>query len=151
MGRFDRASKISWALLPDAFRRIWLELALDREGSGRSDSIGYVLVAPLTEDGRIDVELWRQFHEFCGVIRLRPMQPDDVGHLVHKPEGLWAFRYDVTGGQGGETAYCIGSDRFVTGGYASICDDAGLHMFAVASIEPIREPLTEPEVASIRG
>jgi len=137
MRNLDRAAKISWALLPANFRRVWLELALDKRGYEQSGSIGYILVVPLREDDRIDVALWRQYHEFCGVIRLRPKQPDDVGHLVRKPEGIWAFRYDVTGGPGDETAYNIVSDHFVTGGHTSICDDTGLHLYEVASIEPI--------------
>jgi hypothetical protein len=137
MRPLHQATKISWALLPEAFRRIWLELQVDSGRTKRGASIGYILVAPLTENGRIDIDLWRQFHEFCGVIRLRPKQPDDVGHLVRQPDGMWAFRYDVTGEQRGERAYCILSERFVAGGHVSISDDAGLHLFHVAAIEPI--------------
>lgn len=137
MANLDQVAKISWALLPDSFRRIWLEPAPEKSDSERSGSVGYVLVAPLAEDGSIDVDLWHQFHEFCGVIRFRPQESDDVGHLVRKSGGTWAFRYDVTGKPDDEPAYYIGSERFVTGDYTPIHDDSGLHVFQVALIEPI--------------
>jgi hypothetical protein len=137
MGPLDQPAKISWALLPEAFRRVWLELALDKCGAERCGSIGYVLVAPLAEDGSIDIDLWRQFHEFCGVVRFRPLESDDVGHLVRTSGGTWAFRYDVTGKPADEPAYHLGSERLVAGDYAFIHDDQGPHIFQVASVEPL--------------
>ena len=53
------------------------------------------------------------------------------------PEGIWAFLFQDTGGPDDEAGYCFGSDSFLVGGSASICDDTGLHMFHVATVEPV--------------
>jgi hypothetical protein len=137
MDSLDKVEKFSWALLPKSFKRVRLLLARDQGHPEPSASVGYVLVAPLTEDGWIDTGLWRQYHEFCSVIRFRPGMPNDVGHIFRNRDGSWAFRYDVTGNSAGEIANYLCSERFLTGRKASILDDSGLHMFEVASIEPI--------------
>ena len=87
--------------------------------------------------GRIDTELWHQHHEFCRVVRFRPAETDEVGHLVRKPGGAWAFRYDIRGDQEEETGYHFSSDRFMLGDYVSVREDDGLHTFQVASVEPL--------------
>jgi len=137
MGKLDESVRSSWALLPWSFRRIRLELALDRCPEDRTGAIGYVLVAPLTGDGRIDADLWLEYRAFCGVISFHAEEPNDVGHLFRAPRGTWAFRYNVTGKPTSEPTFHLGSDRFVIGDYASIRDEKGQHVFQVASIEPI--------------
>lgn len=140
MGKLDHTTKISWALLPEAFRRIWLESVLGRSDARRGRSIGYLFVAPLAEDGSIDIDLWRQYHDFCGVIRFRAEECDEVGHLFRTPGGIWAFRYDVTGKPAAMPTYHLGSERFVAGYYASIHEEKGSDIFQVAAIEPISWP-----------
>jgi len=137
MGNLDQVEKFSWALLPESFKRVQLVSAGNKGHPEPSASIGYILVAPLTEDGRIDGDLWRQYHEFCGMIRLRPGASNDVGHIFRNRDGTWTFRYDVTGNSTGESANYLCSERFLTGLGASILDDGGLHTFLVTSIEPI--------------
>jgi hypothetical protein len=137
MGKLDRCAKSSWALLPWSFRRIRLELVLDTCSTDRSRAIGYLLVAPLTQDGRIDALLWREYREFCGVICIYAEGPSDVGHLLRTARGTWAFRYDVTRKPAKVPTFHLGSDRFVIGDYASIRDDCGQSLFRVAAIEPM--------------
>jgi len=133
----DHPEKLDWAKLPPAFRRIRLELAREKGHPTGSALIGYTFVAPLDADGRIDPNLWHQYHDFCRVVRFRPDEADDIGHLVRKPGGAWAFRYDVGGDQADETGYHFSSDQFIIGDYVSVREDDGLHTFQVASVEPV--------------
>ena len=133
----DHPEKLDWAKLPPAFRRIRLELAREKGHPTGSALIGYTFVAPLDADGRIDPNLWHQYHDFCRVVRFRPDEADDIGHLVRKPGGAWAFRYDVGGDQADETGYHFSSDQFIIGDYVSVREEDGLHTFQVASVEPV--------------
>jgi hypothetical protein len=137
MKHVDQHSKLDWTKLPQAFRRIRLELAREKSHPEGSSKIGYKFVAPLDASGRIDPNLWHQYHDFCRVVRFRPDEADDVGHLVRKPGGAWAFRYDVGGEQADETGYHFSTDRFMIGDYVSVREDDGLHTFQVASVEPV--------------
>lgn len=136
-GSAEQTANLGRIFLPEPFRRIWLELALEARGSERNGSVGYVLVAPLTEDGGIDLDLWRRHHDACGVIRFRPREPDDVGHLVRTTGDTWAFRFDVTRKSSVEPAYHLGPERLAPGGYVFIHDDTGPRIFRVASIESV--------------
>lgn len=137
MGHILEGAKLTWAKLPASFRRIRLELAREKEHPEGSASIGYTLVAPLDADQRIDLDLWRQYHEFCRVTRFRPSEADNIGHLVRKPGGAWAFRYDGVGDHAVETGYHFGEEHFVIGEYVSINDGEKMHTFQVASVEPL--------------
>ena len=55
---------------------------------------GYVVVAPLDKDGKLDLELWRANKETCTVDRFSP-DPDEKadGWLSHRGSH-WYFRYD---------------------------------------------------------
>ncbi len=128
---------LAGADLPPNFRRIRLELAREKSHPEGSPAIGYLFAAPLSADGRIDADLWHRYHGYCRVVRFRPDAPDKIGHLVRKPGGNWAFRYDVHGGEGEETGYHFGSEQFVPGEYVSIREADGLHAFRVVSVEPV--------------
>jgi len=137
MIHLDQITKLEWAKLPSSFRRIRLELAREKGYPQGSALIGYTLVAPLNANGQIDADLWHKYHQFCRVVRFRPDEADDVGHLIRKPGGSWAFRYDIKGDQEEETGYHFSSDRFTLGDYVSVREDDGLHTFQVASVESV--------------
>ncbi|MCI0466034.1 MAG: hypothetical protein L0Y57_03370 [Beijerinckiaceae bacterium] len=137
MKNLDQAAKLVWAKLPSSFRRIRLELAREKRHPQGSALIGYTFVAPLDANGRIDADLWHKYHEFCRVVRFRPDEADNTGHLIRKPGGSWAFRYDIKGEQEEEAGYHFSSDRFILGDYVSVREDDGLHTFQVASVEPV--------------
>jgi hypothetical protein len=137
MKHLDQPTQLDWSKLPSSFRRIRLELAREKGHPQGSAAIGYTLVAPLDGTGRIDTGLWQQYQEFCRVVRFRPGEEDEIGHLVRKQGGAFAFRYDVRGAQEDETGYHFSSDRFMLGDYVSVREDDGLHTFQVASVEPL--------------
>lgn len=120
--------------LPACFRQIRLELAREPGHPEGEAHIAYVIVAPLSPDDRIDAEQWKKHRDACRVARQRPQQPDSLGHLVHRPGGSWAFKYDDVDHLPDEAGYHFGDERFVQGEYVSIREDGGMHTFRVVSV-----------------
>lgn len=77
--------------LPSHFRQIRLELARESGHPEGDASVGYILVAPLDEVGKIDPMLWRTHGEACRVVRTRPREEDMRGHLAYQKGGSWHF------------------------------------------------------------
>lgn len=82
--------------LPQQFRQIRLELAREPGHPEGDSGIGYIVIAPLVPDGRIDHASWKEHREACRVTRLRPDGNEDVGHLVHRPGGKSLVQIFVT-------------------------------------------------------
>jgi hypothetical protein len=122
--------------LPRAFRRIRLELAREPGHPEGSRRFGYVFVAPLDQEGRIDAALWKAHRDHCRVVRIRP-DDQDVGHLIRQRNGDWAFHYDVDGDEPDEPGYRFGDERFVLGEYVSVRENEDMHTFRVSSVEHI--------------
>ena len=131
------AAKHPHPVLPRSFRRIRLELAREPGHPAGSAQIGYEFVAPLTAEDHIDAEAWKQHRAYCGVVRFRPGEEHEHGHLIRRPGGSWAFHYDVSGDEDDEAGYRFDAERFVVGEYVSIREDDGLHTFRVISVEPL--------------
>ncbi|NVN88002.1 MAG: hypothetical protein HXX15_18135 [Rhodopseudomonas sp.] len=129
-----RASPILNTSLPSRFRQIRLELAREPGHPDGESAIAYVIVAPLSEDDRIDAEMWKKHREACRVARLRPDQDDSLGHLMHRPGGSWAFQYDLAGDTPDEAGYHFADERFVQGEYVSINEEGTMHTFRVMSV-----------------
>ncbi len=123
--------------LPHGFRQIRLELAREKGHPEGARNFGYSFVAPLKEDGHIDAELWHKHREACRVVRFRPDEADDTGHLVRRPGGSWAFRYDIHGDEDDEAGYRFGEERFEVGEYVSIREDDETHTYRIISVEPL--------------
>lgn len=117
-------------------RKIRLELARDREHPEGSRAHGYEFVAPLDDNGRIDAETWHRERARCRVRRFAPGEPDEVGHLIRKPGGSWAFHYDVHGDDDDdESGYRFADHLFRIGEYVSIKEhDDKLRAFRVVSV-----------------
>ena len=122
------------AKAPTKFRRIRLELAREPGHPLGSGAFGYDLVAPLTADAQIDVDGWRQDRARCRVVRIRPGEDHVIGHLIRRPGGSWAFRYD---GEGDEVGLHFGDERFVAGEYVALRIDDEEHTFRVVTAEPL--------------
>jgi hypothetical protein len=120
-------------------KRIRLELARDHEFPDGSAERGYEFAAPLDRKGRIDAGSWRKVRERCRVKRFWPGEKTEVGHLVHKPGGSWAFHYDVHGDpDDDESGYRFGQHAFAPGEYVSIKEHGGrLRTFRVVSVRDL--------------
>ena len=119
------------------FRKIRLELARDHEFPDGSRHHGYEFVAPLDANDRIDAGEWSKERARCRVRRFWEGADDEIGHVVRKPGGNWAFHYDINGDEDDdETGYRLGDHRFRIGEYISVRDhdDDRLRTFRVVSV-----------------
>lgn len=123
--------------LPHDFRKVRMELAREKgHPEGLRDS-GYSFVAPIDASGRIEATLWAKHRDACRVVKFRPDEADEVGHLVRRPGGSWAFRYDISGTDDDEAGYRFGDERFEVGEYISVHEDDEMHTYRVVSVEPV--------------
>lgn len=105
---------------------IRLELARDPEHPSGSDRHGYEFLAPLGDDGHIDLEEYRKRRAECRVWRFWNGEDDEYGHLVHTRGGNWAFHYDDEGDpESDEAGFRFGAHRFAVGEYVSIREPEG--------------------------
>jgi hypothetical protein len=118
--------------------KIRLELARTHEHPGGASGIGYEFAAPLTDGGKIDPKLWEKNREHCRVVRFRPGEDDDIGHLVRKPGGSWAFHYDIhSDEEDDESGYRFGDHQFRVGEYVSVREDDELMPYQVKRVMPV--------------
>lgn len=123
--------------LPISFRQIHLELAREREHPEGATDVGYIIVAPLDRNGRIDAALWKEYRDACRVTRLRPDQTDEIGQLVHRPGGSWAIHYGSSAELPDETGYHFQQERFTPGEYVSIREGETMRTYRVSSVSPL--------------
>ena len=108
-------------------RHVRMELARDHDFPNGSSAHGYELVAPLDDNGHIVAEAWRLTRERCRVKRFWGRETSDVGHIVHKPGGAWAFHYDIHGDpEHDETGFKLERHTFAPGEYVSIKEQDGV-------------------------
>jgi len=119
--------------------KIRLELARDHDFPDGSRDRGYEFTAPLADDAKISDSDWKAERERCRVRRFWSVEPDEVGHLIRKPGGSWAFHYDLLGDpDDDEAGYRFGDHRFVPGEYVSIKEhDDVLRTFKVTMVKPV--------------
>ena len=108
-------------------RHVRLELARDHDFPSGSRARGYEFVAPIDNDGHLVAAAWHLTRDRCRVRRFWPHEPSEVGHLVHKPGGAWAFHYDIHGDPDhDETGFHLDTHKFVPGEYVSIKEQDGM-------------------------
>lgn len=120
--------------------RVRLEVARSHEFPNGSHLHGYEFTAPLDEKGFISAQGWKENRNKCRVVRFWGDHSHELGHLVRKPGGSWAFHYDIHGDPDDEDAgYRFGNHAFKPGEYVSIKDhdDDELHTFKVMTIAPV--------------
>ncbi|MEZ5841849.1 MAG: hypothetical protein R3D02_16005 [Hyphomicrobiales bacterium] len=123
-------------MVENVLKKVRLNMARTREFPAGSALHGYEFIAPLDETGHIDAEGWRKQRDKCRVRRFWGSEEDEVGHLVHKPGGSWAFHYDIDGDDDDEAGYKFGAHAFAPGEYVSIRDEDGeLIPFVVVLVE----------------
>jgi len=117
-------------------KRVRLALARDHEHPAGSRDHGYDFIAPIGDDGHIDAGEWKKHRDRCRVKRFAPGEADEVGHVIHKPGGAWAFHYDIRGDAShDETGYRLDRHVFRPGEYVSIKEHDGvLRTFIVQAV-----------------
>jgi hypothetical protein len=115
--------------------RVRLELARTQDHPEGARDVGYEFTAPLDASGHIDHDQWLKARSLCRVRRFRPDQDDEVGHLVRKPGGSWAFHYDVHGNpDDDESGYRLGQHLFKKDEYISIREDDEFMPYKIVSV-----------------
>jgi len=120
-----------------ALKRIKLELARNADFPQGSAHHGYDFVAPLSDDGHLDLEDWKRQRSQCTVRRFWSGADDEHGHLVHHGGHSWAFQYDDTELDDEEPIFRFDRHRFIDGEYVSITEhDEVQRTFRIAEVVP---------------
>jgi len=120
-------------------KKVLMELARDHDFPRGSREHGYELVAPLDTENKLDPNLWKKEREHCRVRRFWGDEGDELGHLVRKPGGSWAFHYDIEGDEDDDEAgYRFNDERFIPGEYVSVHEqDETMRTFKVVTVEDV--------------
>jgi hypothetical protein len=124
-----------------SMRRITLNLARSKVHPDGSVRHGYTFVAPLDENGRIEVRSWHDHRGVCVVRRFWEGEPDQRGVLVHRAGGVggatWGFDYNRATDMDDEAGFRFGDHVFAPGEYVSISDpDGEMHTFKIVTVVP---------------
>lgn len=110
-----------------ALKRIVMRLGRNPEAGfpGGDDHRGYVIMAPLDKDGRLDVDIWRDNPKACIVERFSPDEEDRAdGWLTHRGSH-WFFHYDEEDEGPDEPVYKLGDHTLRLGDYVTIHEADG--------------------------
>jgi hypothetical protein len=120
-------------------KKVLMELARDHDFPRGSREHGYELVAPLDAENKLDPDLWKKERAHCRVRRFWGDEADELGHLVRKPGGHWAFHYDIEGDEDDdEVGYRFNQERFIPGEYVSVHEqDDTMRTFKVVTVDDV--------------
>ena len=89
------------------------------------DEQGYVVIAPLGSDGRLDLDLWRANKAKCTVDRFSPDPEEKAdGWLTHRGSH-WFFHYDEDEEGPDEPVFRLGDHSLRIGDYLTIHEADG--------------------------
>jgi hypothetical protein len=123
-----------------ALRRVTLNAARSKEFPEGSIRHGYDFIAPLTGDGRIDLEAWKQHRGECFAHRFWAGEPSMRGLLIHRAGGAggstWAFEWNTgSKDEEEEEGFRFGDHAFKVGEYVSVREpDGQMLTFRVVSV-----------------
>lgn len=117
-------------------KKIRLELARDSDFPSGSAKHGYEFLAPLDDNRYIDAAEWKKARDKCRVHRFWGGAEEEIGHLIRKPDGAWAFHYDIHGdASDDETGHRFNEEVFESGEYVSIMEhDDVMRTFRVTRV-----------------
>ena len=120
---------------------ITLHLARSKEFPEGSARHGYVITAPLDEQGRLQQAEWARQRTYCRVRRFWRNEADRQGVLVHRPGGAggatWMIDYNLDQLGDEEPGYRLNQHRFVQGEYVTIQDENEKpYTFEIVAVRP---------------
>ena len=120
-----------------AMSRVHLELARTPRYPEGSAEHGYEFVAPLTADGHVDLDAWRQNREACTVTRFWGNSAEQQGQLLHV-RGGWCFDYGTGDAEDEEPIYKLDRHAFSPGTYVTVTErDGKQYPFKVMAVVPV--------------
>ena len=123
-----------------ALKRVRLELGRTKDFPMGSRSRGYEFTAPLSTMKTASIPPnGRSTAISAGSAASGRAGLDQVGHLVHRPGGAWAFHYDIHGDDNADEAgYRFSTERFRSGEYVSIREqDDEMRTFRVITVQDV--------------
>ena len=129
------------ASVRSALKKVTLHAARSKRFPDGSIRHGYDFVAPLTEDGHIDIEAWKAHRGECFAHRFWGDEAPLSGLLVHRAGGRGGstWRFELGAGAAFEEeddGFRFGDHAFKPGEYVSIRDEDGqLLTFQVMSVK----------------
>ena len=107
---------------------------------------GYVLVAPLDAQDRLDPREWRPNKAACTVVGFKPGTERDADGLLTHNGSNWFFHYDEEREGDDEPAYRLGEHRLAVGDYVTIHESDGKSLtYRVAQRALWRAKVAKPE------
>ena len=101
-------------------KRITLQLARNPGVPAGAADQGYIIIAPIDQAGKLDVEGWRAHRKACRVFRFHPDDAEKAdGWLKHRGNN-WFFHYDEDEEGDDEAAFRFGAHVFREGEYLTI-------------------------------
>jgi len=101
------------------------------------DHRGYTVVAPLLEDGKLDVDAFQAARADCSVRRFAPDDEAVTGRLARRGQ-TWFFDYDDADDADDEPVHRLGDHRFTVGEYVSVADEDGRMLaYRVTEVTPL--------------
>ena len=101
------------------------------------DHRGYTVVAPLLEDGKLDVGAFQAARADCSVRRFSPDDEPVTGRLARRGQ-TWFFDYDDANDADDEPVHRLGDHRFTVGEYVSVADEDGRMLaYRVTEVTPL--------------
>lgn len=119
-------------------KRVTVHLARSPGYPEGSNRFGYDIIAPLTRDGHLDVQLWKANRSACTVRRFRPDEDDHFGMLVHRAGGpggaTWVIDYNTAITEDDEAGFRLDRHVFLPGEYVSFSNGDDTHVYKVVDI-----------------
>ncbi|WP_374309989.1 hypothetical protein [Dongia sp.] len=115
-------------------KTIRLELGRTKDHPEGDPGCGYEFTAPLTAEGHLDAEAFKQHKTDCKVRRFWTGEKYEQGALKHLGKDRWVFSY-APGTEDDEPAFKFDKHRFALGEYVSITEHDGVtRPFKVVSL-----------------
>jgi hypothetical protein len=121
--------------------KVVLRLARNPGFPEGDDSQGYILIAPLDGDQKLDARAWRENRSACTVERFKPGEERDAIGLLEHRGSHWFFDYEDSRDDDDEPVYRLGDHRLAVGEYITIHENDGATLtYRVAQSSPLQRP-----------
>ncbi len=98
---------------------------------------GYTLVAPLTREGLLDEEAWREHKDACTVRAFAQGEAGREGKLSRRGHN-WFFDYERNATDDDEPVFKLEKHKFEVGEYVTVTDQSDVPLvYRIDSIKPV--------------